>query len=324
MLLSKNVVNYRKQILRSKGLVHHRKKNNAGFLCVLNFILLFGLLLLTVVTTKTLHSCGGSIVCFQVCNFSVYKIPIWMGLLVVASGIIFSSIRVLVNLCKLQKFLKQLSILDSPPACFSASFPINRILVFQNEVVCWAFSAGLFRPKIYLSTGLIQLMTVEEIQAVLRHEVYHCRQFDTLRNLIINFLSDSMFFLPVFRNLKRNFQVSSEKAADRFAILCGSSPLEFSKALIKLFRVRNQVQKTILVAINQGDLTDRIETLISNNDTEKESKFTFSLAFSFSLAISIFAGTPFGEEWPISNEKECEMQVCNLNYQPCYEKGNDH
>ena len=161
-------------------------------------------------------------------------------------------------------------------------------------------------------------MTVEEIQAVLRHEVYHCRRFDTLWNLIIDFLSDSMFFSPVFRNLKRNFQISSEKAADRFAILCGSSPLELSKALIKLFRVRTQVQKSIFVAINQGDLIDRIETLISNNETEKESKFTFS------LAILIFAGTPFGEEWPIPNEKECEMQVCSLNYQPCYEKGNDH
>lgn len=132
-------------------------------------------------------------------------------------------------------------------------------------------------------------MTVEEIQAVLRHEVYHCRRFDTLWNLIIDFLSDSMFFSPVFRNLKRNFQISSEKAADRFAILCGSSPLELSKALIKLFRGKNPSPK-----------------------------------FTFSLAISIFAGTPFGEEWPIPNEKECEMQVCSLNYQPCYEKGNDH
>ena len=333
MLLSKNVVNYRKQILRSKGLVHHRKKNNAGFLCVLNFILLFGLLLLTVVTTKTLHSCGGSIVCFQVCNFSAYKIPIWMGLLVVVSGIIFSSIRVLVDLCKLQKFLKQLSILDSPPACFSASFPINRILVFQNEVVCWAFSAGLFRPKIYLSTGLIQLMTVEEIQAILKHEEYHCRQFDPLRNLIINFLSDSMFFLPACRRLQRNFQISSEKAADQFAICYGSSPLELSKALIKLFRARNQVQKFIFVSFSQGNLVDRIETLINNdteiksntnNSTDTESKFTFSLALSFVFAVSISAGTLFWQEELSLSEKECEIRFCNLSYQPCHSKGDHH
>ena len=229
-------------------MVHHIKKNNAGLLCVLIFILFCGLLLLTVATTKTLHSCGGSIVCFQVCNFSVYKIPIWMSLLIVASGIIFASIRVLVDLFKTQRFLKQLSILGSLPVCFSASFPTNRILVFQNDVVCWAFSAGVFRPKIYLSTGLIQLMTVKEIQAILKHEEYHCRQFDPLRNLIINFLSDSMFFFPVFRRLQRSFQVSSEKAADQFAICCGSSPLELSEALIKLFRARNQVQKFIFVS----------------------------------------------------------------------------
>ena len=307
------------------SVIHHKRKSDANFFGgVLICILFAGLLQLTVVTTKALHSCGDSIICFQVCNFSAYKIPIWMSIAAVVAGIIFASIRIIAHLYKAQKFLNQLSIMDSLPICFSINFPTNRIHVFQNDTICWAFSAGVFLPKIYLSTGLIQLMTVEEIQAVLRHEVYHCRQFDTLRNLIINFLSDSMFFLPVFRNLKRNFQISSEKAADRFAILCGSSPLELSKALIKLFRVRNQVQKTIFVAINQGDLTDRIETLISNNETEKESKFTFSLAFSFALAISIFAGNPFGEEWPIPNEKECEMQVCNLNYQPCYEKGNDH
>ena len=305
--------------------IHHKRKSDASFWGVIFIFILFaGLLQLTIVTTKTLHSCGDSIICFQVCNFSAYKIPIWMSIAAMVVGIIFATIRVIAHLYKTQKFLSQLSIVNSLPLGLSVNFSTNRIHVFRNDTICWAFSARVFLPRIYLSTGLIQLMTTEEIQAVLRHEVYHCRQFDTLKNLIINFLSDSMFFLPVFRNLKRNFQVSSEKAADRFAILCGSSSLELSKALIKLFRIRNQVQKSISVAINQGDLTDRIETLISNNETEKESKFTFSLAFSFALAISIFAGNPFGEEWPIPNEKECEMQVCNLNYQPCYEKGNDH
>ena len=333
MLLSKNVVNYRKKIRRSKVLVHHIKKNNAGLLCVLIFILFCGLLLLTVATTKTLHSCGGSIVCFQVCNFSVYKIPIWMSLLIVASGIIFASIRVLVDLFKTQRFLKQLSILGSLPVCFSASFPTNRILVFQNDFVCWAFSAGVFRPKIYLSTGLIQLMTVKEIQAILKHEEYHCRQFDPLRNLIINFLSDSMFFFPVFRRLQRSFQVSSEKAADQFAICCGSSPLELSEALIKLFRARNQVQKFIFVSFSQCNLVDRIQTLINNdteiksntnNSTDTKSKFTFSLALSFVFAVSISVGILFWQEDLSLSEKECEIRFCNLNYQLCHSKRDHH
>ena len=311
--------------------LYYKRKNDASFGGgILICILWVGLLHLTVIITKTLHSCGGSIICFQVCNFSVYKIPIWMSISAVGAGIIFASIRIIAHLYKTQKFLNQLSIVNSLPLGLTVNFPTNLIYVFQNDAICWAFSAGVFLPRIYLSTGLIQLMTREEIQAVLRHEVYHCRRFDTLRNLVINFLNDSMFFLPVCRNLKRNFQISSEKAADQFAIFCGSSPLELSKALIKLSRVRNQVQKFIFVSISQGDLIDRIETVInsdtereSNNGTERESKFTFSLALSFAFAISISAGVLFTEEWPILNGKECE-KICNLNYQPCNEKGNDH
>ena len=305
--------------------IHHKRKSDASFWGVIFIFILFaGLLQLTIVTTKTLHSCGDSIICFQVCNFSAYKIPIWMSIAAMVVGIIFATIRVIAHLYKTQKFLSQLSIVNSLPLGLSVNFPTNRIHVFRNDTICWALSAGVFLPRIYLSTGLIQLMTTEEIQAVLRHEVYHCRQFDTLKNLIINFLSDSMFFLPVCRNLKRNFQISSEKAADQFATRCGSSPLELSKALIKLVRVRNQVQKFMFVSVNQGDLIDRIESLINSNETEKESKFTFSLALSFAFAISISAGVLFSEERPILNEKECETEFCNFNYRSCYQKGNSH
>ena len=85
---------------------------------VLICILFAGLLQLTVLTTKALHSCGDSIICFQVCNFSAYKIPIWMSIAVVVAGIIFASIRIIAHLYKAQKFLNQLSIIDSLPNLF--------------------------------------------------------------------------------------------------------------------------------------------------------------------------------------------------------------
>ena len=81
-----------------------------------------------------------------------------------------------------------------------------------------AFCAGLLRPRVYLSTGAIDALEAEELDAVLAHEAQHARMRDPLRVFCLRVLSESLFFLPALRRLADRYASLSELAADAAAV----------------------------------------------------------------------------------------------------------
>lgn len=97
-----------------------------------------------------------------------------------------------------------------------------------------AFCTGLFRPRIYLSTGLLNTLSDKELKAVLLHEAYHCRRYDPLRTLLADVLAAALFFLPAIAEWRDMFSISTELAADRYAIQLAGRP-SLAGAMYKLF-----------------------------------------------------------------------------------------
>jgi Zn-dependent protease with chaperone function len=81
-----------------------------------------------------------------------------------------------------------------------------------------AFCAGLLRPRVYVSTGAVDSLAPDELDAVLAHEGHHARYHDPLRVFFARVLSDSLFFLPVLRRLADRYAALAELAADAAAV----------------------------------------------------------------------------------------------------------
>lgn len=81
-----------------------------------------------------------------------------------------------------------------------------------------AFCHGFLKPHICLSTGLVELLTPAQLQAVLLHEDYHRRRFDPLRILVVRAIGAALFFLPFVREWCRLFEVKLELEADHYAV----------------------------------------------------------------------------------------------------------
>lgn len=97
-----------------------------------------------------------------------------------------------------------------------------------------AFCAGLLRPRICLSMGLLDTLNDKELKSVLLHEAYHCRRYDPLRSLLADVLAATLFFLPAVAEWRDMFLTSTECAADRYAIQYGGRPA-LAGAMYKLF-----------------------------------------------------------------------------------------
>lgn len=81
-----------------------------------------------------------------------------------------------------------------------------------------AFCAGWLRPRVYVSTGALGLLSADELHAVLAHERHHRRMRDPLHLAGGQALSRALFFLPILRAVHERYGELAECAADAAAV----------------------------------------------------------------------------------------------------------
>lgn len=82
----------------------------------------------------------------------------------------------------------------------------------------FALTYGVRRPRVAVSTGLVEALSREELAAVLAHEQAHVECRDPLRVLLAAGASVPGFWLPVLPALRTRFVIGRELAADRRAM----------------------------------------------------------------------------------------------------------
>lgn len=163
----------------------------------------------------------------------------------------------------------------------------NRVRLV-NDTSAFAFAAGLLRPSIWLSQGLVDLLSDEELAAVLRHERHHVSQRDPLRVLLARTWAASLFFLPAANALLQLFLDAKENEADEAA---GAAP-DLAAALLKLVRAGKALPaQANLAAMDSSPTTGRIQRLLRGENWQLSLRATAGRRFFVSLALvaAIFA-----------------------------------
>jgi len=109
-----------------------------------------------------------------------------------------------------------------------------RVLVRPN-VHPGALVAGLFRPSLVVSTGLLTLLDEDELSAVLCHELLHIKRGDLWWAAICGVLRDLTWFLPVTRHLYGLMLAEQELACDD-QIIGESRRLALASALARVWQ----------------------------------------------------------------------------------------
>jgi Zn-dependent protease with chaperone function len=81
-----------------------------------------------------------------------------------------------------------------------------------------AFCAGLLRPRVYVSTGALELLDDVALRAVLAHERAHVRRRDPLRVACGRVIAGALFYVPGLGELHRRQMALAELSADERAI----------------------------------------------------------------------------------------------------------
>ena len=98
-----------------------------------------------------------------------------------------------------------------------------------------ALTYGLFRPRVLLSTWMVEHLDQRELEAVLAHELAHAARRDYLVIWLATVLRDAFFYLPTSWAAYRQLQREKEVACDDLAAGVTSRPLALASALGKVW-----------------------------------------------------------------------------------------
>jgi Zn-dependent protease with chaperone function len=99
-----------------------------------------------------------------------------------------------------------------------------------------AFTMGFLKPRIFLTSGLLQLLDDPELEAVIYHEISHKKSADPFKILILSVCASVFWYIPLLKWLLNQYKIAREILADQYAIRRMGSSVELGSALLKLVK----------------------------------------------------------------------------------------
>ena len=245
---------------------------------------------------------------FELCLSSssiVTSILLWGGTAALGGGLLYGLVKGGLSLLKSYRAIIKLPLADRGLS----------VALIMDKSVKVAFTHGLIRPKIYISTGLLASLTREEARGVLFHEIHYKKNRDPLRIFLATLLRDTFFYLPVGGYITRRFHAVKERAADDAVIKRTGDPLVFAETLIKVAKfgvdMRLDIARTASIT-GSGSLESRIKRLVDDKgEDEREERPRFRVVFtSVILAVALLFSASLPLLASTHDADTCDMLQC--------------
>ncbi len=93
---------------------------------------------------------------------------------------------------------------------------------------------GLARPLVLLPASLASGLSLDQLEALLTHELAHIRRYDLLVNLLQRLAEALLFFHPAVWYVSRQMSIERENCCDDLVVATGCGRLQYADALVRM------------------------------------------------------------------------------------------
>lgn len=108
---------------------------------------------------------------------------------------------------------------------------------------------GTFRPIVLLPTYAATGLTLDQLQAVIAHELAHIRRYDLLVNMLQRVIESLLFFHPAVWWVSRQISNEREQACDELVLTVEPSRARYADALVRMAELSLQCGQPPLQAL---------------------------------------------------------------------------
>lgn len=256
-------------------------------------------------------------------NFSIEnpKPLAWLGL-IWALGFGLFTLRYLLAISGLQLARsKKLDFIDAEIMSLFESLRVDfgispMIKLYFSDKILSPQLVGFFKPIVLFPLGLIEGLSMEEVELILRHELAHVSRKDHVIHMVINVLKVFYFFNPAYWWLASQIDNEREFATDDLALHSTEKAITYAKALAHIEDYRQNQMVLGFAGNSKNQLLKRIQRM-----TQRTSKTNWlSGVFSLLIISSMFLLTSLREKAQEIPELPTEKPLTELDSLPVYIK----
>jgi beta-lactamase regulating signal transducer with metallopeptidase domain len=158
----------------------------------------------------------------------------------------------------------------------------KEVFIYISEHITVPSTIGYLKPIILLPLATVNQLSVEQLEAVIIHEMAHIRRNDYLVNLMVTFIETILFFNPFAHLLGRAIRKECELCCDD-EVIRQQDPEAYAHALLLLERTKVKPAMAMAATGKQGMLLGRVKRIL--NIPDQEVKYRHKL-----LALVLLAG----------------------------------
>lgn len=170
--------------------------------------------------------------------FELVEMTPWIGV-IWTIGLVFVLLRSLGSYAYLNRLKSEASEIQDNEVTrllekLKGDFDLKKaILLRESSKVSSPMVYGFFKPIILFPLGLIQGLTMDEVEVIFLHELAHLKRNDFLINIVINGLRAVYFYHPVYWWLQSQLDNEREFASDEMVMERHADGLTLVRALTK-------------------------------------------------------------------------------------------
>ncbi len=166
---------------------------------------------------------------------------------------------------------------------------------------------GWIKPVVLLPVGIASGLTINQLEAILAHELAHIKRYDYLVNIFQNFVEILFFFHPATWFISGKVRDERENCCDDFAVeICGDS-LVLAKALTQVASYQQQPRLAMAFGAKRQTFMDRIKRIIGINDSKPMSYGNWAAVLGMILVVAL--GVVYAQKEVVKEESVISKSV---------------
>ncbi len=149
---------------------------------------------------------------------------------------------------------------------------------------------GCLKPLVLFPVGLVNQLSMKELESILAHELAHIYRLDYLSNILQSIVEVLFYYHPVVWWISASVREEREASCDDIAVSIGGDPLLYAKSLLAL---QEYAQKPPILALSftgkKKLLLNRVQRILNHPQNKNNIMEKLSIMFLLFIMLSVMS-----------------------------------